>query len=268
MTPDNGATPENDEQVVTDLAAAATDRALRAAADTIGQMPGAELQDKLSQLRRTRASRSRREVLRQQAELDSLDLDEAAYTLASQAHADGNLSEAARWYRVAAANDFADASFKLATVLDALSGKYLAHSDMPEERGLVTEAANWYLAAFLVGDLEGRDPLDTLIARLDAHDDAPLAADDDGSGPCACAIGGLRHVADLQLAEAVAHCYACPSCQAELAKVGPLIGVLHGGPAAGTGEDAPSDGPLPLDPERSDPGPLAWSPQHSGRKGR
>jgi TPR repeat protein len=261
-------TPENNEQVVTDLAAAATDRALRAAADTIGQMPGAELQDKLSQLRRARASRTRREVLRQQAELDSLDLDEAAYTLASQAHADGNLSEAARWYRVAAANDFADASFKLATVLDALSGRYLARSDMPEERGLVTEAANWYLAAFLVGDLEGRDPLDTLIARLDAHDDASLAADDDGPVTCACALGGLQHVVDFQLAEAAAHCHACPSCQAELAKLRPLMGALRGRPTAGMGDDAPSDGPLPLNPKPSDPGQLAWSPQHSSRKGR
>lgn len=91
-------TPENDEQrVVTDLAAAAADRALRAAAGTIGQMSGTELQDKLSQLRRARASRTPREVLRQQAELDSLELDQAAYKLASQAHADGNLAEAARW---------------------------------------------------------------------------------------------------------------------------------------------------------------------------
>lgn len=166
-------TPDDDEQrVVTDLGAAAADRALRAAAGTIGQMPGAELQDRLGQLRRARASRTPREVLRQQAELDSLELDQAAYKLASQAHADGNLAEAARWYRVAAANDFADASFKLATVLDALSARYLARSDLREERGLVTEAANWYLAAFLVGDLEERDPLDCLIARLDVRGDA------------------------------------------------------------------------------------------------
>jgi hypothetical protein len=85
-------TPENDEQqVVTDLAAAAADRALRVAAGTIGQMSGAELQDKLSQLRRALASRTPREVLRQQAELDLLELDQAAYKLAGQAQADGNL---------------------------------------------------------------------------------------------------------------------------------------------------------------------------------
>lgn len=258
-------TSENDDQVVTDLAAAATDRALRAAGSTIGQMPGADLQDKLTQLRRARASRTRREVLRQQAELDSLDLDEAAYTLASQAHVDGNLPEAARWYRIAAANDFADASFRLATVLDALSRTHFTRSDMPEERGLVTEAATWYLAAFLAGDLEGRDPLDTLIARLDAHDDASCTADDDdGPGAYTCESGGLQHVVELQLAEAVTHCHACPPCQAELAKLRPLMGVARGWPAA----DAPSGDPLPLAPGLSDPVLPARSPQHSGRKGR
>jgi hypothetical protein len=266
-------TPENDEQrVVTDLAAAAADRALRAAAGTIGQMSGTELQDKLSQLRRARASRTPREVLRQQAELDSLELDQAAYKLASQAHADGNLAEAARWYRVAAANDFADASFKLGTVLDALSARYLARSDLREERGLVTEAANWYLAAFLVGDLEERDPLDCLIARLDVQGDASLTADADGSPAGACELGGLQDVIDLQPAEATAHCRSCRPCKAELVKLRPLMDILHKRPAAepDARTDTPDDSRPSLRPELSDPGQgqLARSPQPSCRKGR
>lgn len=254
-------TPENDEQqVVTDLAAAAADRALRAAAGTIGQMSGAELQDKLGQLRRARAARTPREVLRQQAELDSLELDQAAFKLASQAHADGNLAEAARWYRVAAANDFADASFKLATVLDALSARYLARSDLREERGLVTEAANWYLAAFLVGDLEERDPLDCLIARLDVPGDASLTADDDGSPAGGCELGGVQNVVDLLPAEATAHCRSCRPCKAELVKLRPLMDFLHDRPAAEPDDSRPS-----VHQEMSDPGQgqLARSPQHS-----
>lgn len=163
-------TPHNDKQQrVTDPPQTAADRALRAAAATVGQIPDAELRDRFSQLQRARASRTPREVLRQQAELDSLELDEAAYQLASQASAEGDLLQAARWYRVAAANDFADASFKLAAVLDAMA----ARPEMQGERGLVTEAATWYLAAFIAGDLEGRDPLDGLIARLDEQTAAP-----------------------------------------------------------------------------------------------
>ncbi len=266
-------TPENDkQQVVTDLAAAAADRTLRAAADTIGQMPGAELQDKFNQLKRAREGRTRREVLRQQAELDSLELDQAAYKLASQAHADGNLAEAARWYRVAAANDFADASLRLATVLDSLSARSLSRPDMREERGLVTEAATWYLAAFLAGDLEGLDPFDSLIARLDEQDDASLAEDDDSQART-CELGGLRNVADLQPAEATAHCHSCRPCKAELIKLRPLMGVLHNRPApeaADTSTDMRDDRWSSLHPERSGPdqGQLAPSPQHCGRKGR
>jgi TPR repeat protein len=277
-------TPEDDnqQQVVTDFAVAAADRALRAAAATVGQMPDRGLQDRLNQLKRARASRTPREVLRQQAELDSLELDQAAYQLASQAHTDGNLPEAARWYRVAAINDFADAPFKLATVLDALAAKYLARPDMREERGLVTEAANWYLMAFLAGDLEGLDPLDGLIARLDEQADMSLTTTDDDPYSHVCALGGLKSVAQLRLAEATAHCSSCPSCKAELIKLRTLMGVLRDQPTTETAdthddtndsnweprrpssESSPALHPDPSNPARDQ---SAGSPQHSGKKG-
>jgi hypothetical protein len=264
--------PEEDkQQVVTDLAVAAADRALRAAAAAVGQMPDAEVRGKLSQLKRARASRTPREVLRQQAELDSLELDQAAYKLGSQAHADGDLPEAARWYRAAAINDFADAPFKLAMVLDALAANYLARPDMREERGLVTEAANWYLAAFLAGDLEGLDPLDTLIARLDEQAGTSLTTAGDDPRPPSCVLGGLKNAAQLQPAEATAHCSSCRSCKAELTKLRPLMGVLRDQPAANTAvthEDRPDDDwepgcPPPdnsfaLRPEPSNPPQVNW----------
>jgi hypothetical protein len=276
-------TPEDDkQQIVTDLAAAAADRPLRAAAATVGQMPDVELQRKLNQLKKARASRTPLEVLRQQAELESLELDQAAYKLGSQAHADGDLPEAARWYRAAAINDFADAPFKLATVLDALAATYLARPDLREERGLVTEAANWYLAAFLAGDLEGLDPLDSLIARLDKQVGTSLTAVGDDPQPPSCVLGGLKNVAQLQLAEASAHCCSCQSCKAELIKLRPLMRVLRDQPAtetADTRDDTPdddrepprpsSDNSFALHPEPSNPAQcqLAGLPQHSGKKG-
>jgi hypothetical protein len=245
-------TPEDDnQQIVTDLAAAAADRPLRAAAATVGQMHHAELQRKLNELKKARASRTPLEVLRQQAELESLELDQAAYKLGSQAHADGDLPEAARWYRAAAINDFSDASFKLATVLDALAAKYLARPGLREERGLVTEAANWYLAAFLAGDLEGLDPLDSLIARLDEQAGTSHTAADDDSQPPSCVLGGLKNVAQLQLAEASAHCSSCQSCKAELVMLRPLMRVLRDQPGtetADTRDNTPDDDREPRHP--------------------
>jgi TPR repeat protein len=98
---------------------------LRAAAETVGQMPRAELQRNLARLKEAQKARSQHEVLRQQAELDSLELDQSAYDVATQADKHGDVQTAAQWYRVAAMNDFADAQFKLAEVLHALADKYL-----------------------------------------------------------------------------------------------------------------------------------------------
>lgn len=276
-------TDDDKQQVVTDLAVAATDRALRAAAATIGQMSEAELQCKFSQLKRAHASRTPREILRQQTELDSLEIDQMAYELASQAHAAGNLVKAARLYRVAAMNDFADAPFKLAMTLDSLASKCLARPDMREERGLVTEAANWYLAAFLAGDPEALDRLDSLIARLDGQAGTSLAAGTDDPCTRTCVLGGLQNVVELQPAEATAHCSSCGPCQAELIKLRPLMGVLRDHPGMETADThratpdgnggpqrSPSDSRSALHPGPSSPGQGHSRPGHhstAARKG-
>jgi hypothetical protein len=230
-------TEPSGQEKVTDLPATAagrhTARVLRAAADTIGQMPDAELQYRFSQLKEARKARTPHEVLRQQAELDSLELDEAAYTLAEQAHQAGNLPEAARWYRVGAINDFSEASLKLAMVLDSLAARYLFGPDSPaatrEELGLVSEAALWYSRAFASGEIEAAELLDNLIARHDRQPRATLvvAPAEENTGTGTCGLGGLRNVADLPSSEAVAHCSSCRPCMAELIKVRRLIAVLH-----------------------------------------
>ncbi len=205
---------------------------LRAAAQTVGQMPRAELQRNLARLKEARKARSQHEVLRQQAELDSLDLDQSAYEVASQADQHGDLQTAAQWYRVAAMNDFADAQFKLAEVLHALADKYLARPESRvatrEELNLVEVAAHWYLSAIAAGDIEAVDPLDKLIAHHDqtrprarttlvvAAPDAepPVNCDADK-----CALGGLGNVLELQLTEMTDHCGSCRPCQDELIKL-------------------------------------------------
>lgn len=274
-------TEDDEQQTVTDIAVTAadrrTDRALRAAATTIGQMADAELQRKFSQLKKVRNARTPHEVLRQQAELDSLELDQAAYKLACEAHMAGNLPEAARWYRVGAINDFAEAPLKLAKVLDSLAAKYLtgpgSAAATREELDLITEAAHWYLAAVLAGDIEAADPLDNLIARLDRQARAALvvAADDEDPGAGTCALGGLRNVMELQSAEAAVHCGSCRPCRAELIELRPLMAVLSDQPSTETvgAQRLLSDCGSALHPEPAKPDQpqLAGSPQNCGKKG-
>jgi len=230
-----------------------TDRDLRAAADTIDEASDAELQYKLHKLKEALNARTQREVLRQQAELDALELDQAAYQLATQAAKDGDLANAAHWYRVAAKNDFADSPLKLAEVLSALADKYLARPEsritIREEMELVSEAARWYAAAYAAGDIEAAEFLEELMARHDPtrprarpapsgasgdtdltpHADLDASADarsdlnadataDVGPDPDACTLGGLQNVVHLQLAETTAHCGPCRQCQKELIK--------------------------------------------------
>lgn len=224
-----------------------TEADLRAAAATIDQAPEAELRRKLSELQAARKSRTQREVMRQQSELDALQVDQQAYQEASRAEDTGALHQAADWYRVAAENDFADAQLKLAKVLDSLAGEYLTRPESRaatrEEMDLVSDAARWYAAAYAAGDLEAAELLDNLIARHDprrprahpASADSPASADPD---PGACALGGLRNVMGLQLAEMTAHCNTCPPCLKELF----LWPVAPPSPAENAPAPAPADG--------------------------
>jgi hypothetical protein len=254
-----------------------TEDDLRAAADTIDEASDAELQRKLDKLKEAITARSQREVLRQQAELDSLELDQAAYQLASQAAEDGDLANAAHWYRVAAINDFADSQLKLAGILGALADKYLVRPESRvttrEEMDLVSEAARWYAAAYAAGDLEAAKFLDELIARHDptrprarptlvaASDDMDRTAhaDLDPSGDARidpdadsgadidldtdpCVLGGLWNVVHLPLAETTAHCGPCRQCQKQLIKQWSDLLVAH---TRGRNEDARPHSPMP-----------------------
>lgn len=142
---------------------------LRAAANAIGQMPATELERALAQLHERRNARTQMEMLLQQTELASLDLDQAAYQLASEAEAKGDLSRAAHWYTAAALNDVSDASLRLAKILDALAEKHLnAQNGKPatrEELDLVSEACRWYADALAAGESEADELLENLIER-------------------------------------------------------------------------------------------------------
>ena len=142
---------------------------LRAAAGAINRMPGTDLERALRQVKERRNARSQMEVLQQQTELASLELEQAAYQLASEAEAKGDLLCAARWYTAAALNDFADASLKLAKILDALAGRHLHAREgnvaTREERDLLSEACRWYSDAIAAGETEAEELLDRLIER-------------------------------------------------------------------------------------------------------
>lgn len=87
------------------------DELLDAAAASVTCMPDAVTARRLEELEAERRRRSGIASARHRAELESLDLDLAAYQLARQYDDSGHLDAAARWYKMAAANDFADARY-------------------------------------------------------------------------------------------------------------------------------------------------------------
>jgi hypothetical protein len=142
---------------------------LRAAAGAIDQMSATDIQQALRKLKQKRGARSQMDILHQQTELASLELDQAAYQLASEAEAQGDLARAAHWYTAAALNDVSDASLKLAKILDALAEKHLADQGgnpaTREELDLVSEACRWYSDALVAGETEAQELLEKLIER-------------------------------------------------------------------------------------------------------
>lgn len=208
---------------------------LRSAGSTIGDMPVHEIDRRLGLLRQERRSRGQLAELRHQAELDIAELEQAAYLLARRYHDDGDLAAAARWYRVAAANDYADSCLELAKVLGQLAGRHLdgpaSQLSGHQEMDLVSQASRWYGAAYAAGYPESAELLDDLITRHDPGrtrgeqpDQAgrPGPAGPAGSEPAGggCPIGGLAVVMHCQLTTATAHIGTCQSCLAELLDCG------------------------------------------------
>ncbi len=194
---------------------------LRAAARTIGQVPEADIESKFAQLQEARKARTEREIIRQQAETDSLELDEAAYLVGLKHEESGDLRAAERWYRAAAVNDFPGASLRLASVLNALAAEHHARAETQAEEALIEEAHEWGAMAFGAGEDGASELNEELNARLDPdRPTAQPAAPASPSDPAAtqCALGGLRKAALLDQDKMTEHLDSCGPCQAELAE--------------------------------------------------
>jgi len=206
---------------------------LTAAAASIALMPDDQITQRLEQLQDTHDRWSALERARHRTDLDSLDLDWAAYQLASRYHDAGDLTAAARWYKMAAANDFADAALRLGAVLEVLAERCATvtgtapgrYSSEREELALVSDAARWYAEAYAAGHPEAAGRLDGMISRHDTrHPRAVVPGEAPGPGDQQCERGGLSAVvSDCDLTAAGAHFLHCTPCQNEFLCLGGLL---------------------------------------------
>jgi TPR repeat protein len=194
---------------------------LSAAARTIGQMPEEAIQSKFAELQQLRKARTEREIIRQQAETDSLEGDEAAYQ-AGLMYEDSDLKKAARWYRAAAVNDFPGASLKLAQVLAALAAEHYGRGETHAGEALIEEASDWCVKACAAGEfVEGETDAFDLMEELNARLDPDFRRADPGSSSPAtapCTHGGLRNVTAMPTKAMEEHLKSCSSCKAEKAE--------------------------------------------------
>ncbi len=206
------------------------DDMLAAAGASIASMPDAELTQHLNTLEAAYRRRGGLAGARHRAEVDSIGLDWAAYQLACQHDDAGDLPQAAHWYRMAAANDFADSAYRLGTALEMLAAQRAAsakpgsHMSEREELTLVSESARWYAEAYAAGHPEAADRLDGMISRHDAR--RPRSADPvpaPGSGPERCDQGGLDTIINSDLITATTHFRRCTACQREFLDLGGLL---------------------------------------------
>jgi hypothetical protein len=223
---------------------------LTTAAATLGSMPDAEISQRLHHLETTHRRRSPLERARRQAELDSLDLDWAAYQLASQHDHSGGLPAAARWYRMAAGNDFADAALRLGIVLEMLATQRAAvtgpgyYTAQREELALVSDAARWYAEAYGAGHPEAAERLDEMISNHDTRRPRPAPPPPPPSAEDSCRQGGLAAVINTSdLATASAHFRRCTSCQREFVGLNGLLPAPSARAAPGPWHDSSQDDP-------------------------
>lgn len=187
------------------------DAALAAAASAIAGMPEGEFAVGLGELDEEFRRRQRDDIerARHASFVESLELDRAAYELGRRHEADGNLGEAARWYRIAAGSDHADAALRLGRTLDRLAGSYCR-----EELHLVTEAAQAYAEAYAAGYPEAADRIDEMLAGFACGRELPPRPPP-----------GCTHVRDLapvnevlsdeRIRELSRHAARCITCLAE-----------------------------------------------------
>jgi hypothetical protein len=212
-----------------------TEQDLHVAARNIGVMADHELDKRLAQMHERRRHRNDLAQVRDYADLEATELEEAAYQLAGEHRARGHLEAAARWYLAAAKSDFADAALCLAEVLDELAKAYgtspATRTNLRKEMDLVSDAARWYAAAYAAGhDEDAADKLEALLKR--ANPDRPAAspepeerqAEDAEPSQLACAVGGLRKVLQTcDLTAGTSHFASCHSCQQELLELGGVL---------------------------------------------
>lgn len=190
---------------------------LSSMAGTMGEAPVTELRLKFELLQMKRDARDPREVMRQHDELQATAFEQSAYEYASEVHARGDLHAAAYHYRLAAVNDFADAPLRLAQVLDATAAQYLSRPatqrSKHEELSLVTDAAHWYLVAYVAGDLEADEVASLLDDLLTRHPTCPRQV---GGAPSGSSINNpgkpLDDTIDNEPGTGTAEAPACEEC--------------------------------------------------------
>jgi hypothetical protein len=201
------------------------DRLLADAASAIAAMPEAEFAVGLQELEEAYRRRHRDDLARARyaAFLDSLELERAAYELAERHDREGGLEEAARWYRVAARNDHADAALRLGRTLDLLAGRCAerasgdSYSAQREEFHLVTEAAQAYAEAYAAGHVEAADLIDEMLAAFTRRQRVPVRPADGAEPADGCtyvrdftpATGVLREEEIQELSRHAAQCLPC-----------------------------------------------------------
>lgn len=199
------------------------DDQLAAAAASITSMPDAILRVRLDDLDAEQRHRSRLAGARHSAAMESTDLDQAAYQLGCHYDDQGDLEAAARWYRMAAASDFADAALRLGCVLDMLASQHTAAAGPGYSRSerealvLVSEAARWYAEAFAAGHPEAAGRLDGMISRHDPEHPIPPAPPQAASTAAGnCPEGGLDAIINgSDLITAMTHIRHCTACVRE-----------------------------------------------------
>jgi hypothetical protein len=151
------------------------DDMLSAAAASIGVVPAGSLTAGLQALEAEYQRRMGDDIARARDEalIDSLELEPAAYELAQQHEQQGNFRAAARWYGVAARGDHADAALRLGEILDLLAVRASrregpsSYSDQRDELFLIKEAAQAYSEAYAAGHPEAGEKLDDMFAALE-----------------------------------------------------------------------------------------------------
>ncbi|TDC13741.1 hypothetical protein [Actinomadura bangladeshensis] len=182
------------------------DGALADAASAIASMPEGEFAVGLREVEEEFRRRQRDDIVRARhaSFVESLELDRAAYELARRHEADGNLGEAARWYRIAAGNDHADAALRLGRTLDRLAG-----SRGREDLSLVTEAAQAYAEAYAAGHPEAADRIDEMLAGFRPEPRARCGRVRD--------VPADRVLSEEEIRELSRHAARCTTCLAEFA---------------------------------------------------